>query len=85
MRFGEGQVNSRNVFRICAVTLFVSFAVEVLSYLLFHANIPWYSVTILLVLFMYACESDLGYQDRVVQQKWMEEVERHLRSERTQS
>ncbi len=63
MRIGEGTVNSANVLRIMGVTLGIAAVIDIVTSLI-GFRIPWYGTTSVLTLFMYACESDLNYQDR---------------------
>ncbi len=73
MQIGNGTVNGSNVLRIMGMTLGVAAVIDIASgYLGFR--IPWYATTSVLTLFMYACESDLNYQDRA---NW--ELERQRR------
>ena len=88
MRFGDGEVSPKNLLRIMGTTLAISFFAEVMFWALFRFTVPWYGVTVLLLLFMYASESDLNYQDRVAQRLWMDQVDERLAAlerERTRS
>jgi hypothetical protein len=57
MQFQSTNLNPANVLRIMGVTLAIAAAIDYGSRLIgFH--IPWYATTIVITLFMYACESD---------------------------
>jgi hypothetical protein len=61
---GNGTVDASHVARTVGVTLAIAAAIDFLSGY-FGWRIPWYATTSVLTLFMYACESNLNYQDRL--------------------
>lgn len=68
-------VNPRNVARIMGMTLAISIVIDAATHFFLGFRFPWYAVTALLTLFMYACESDLSYQNRVFWDEWKKKVE----------
>lgn len=63
----RGNVNGWNVANIIGRTLVISAIVDFASSYI-GWRVPWYAVTSLLTLFMYSCESDLSYQERLHEQ-----------------
>lgn len=78
MRLETGSVNVSNVAKIIGKTLGIAIVLDLLTSHFLGWRIPWYSTTAVLTLFMYACESDLAYQNRVAEVEWAETTEKRL-------